>query len=90
MYHSRDMVESLAVCLSLSAYMPTLRNATLCTKSPVLLIQIPIYVRLVLVGLGVSRLVGGTVNGHELDDDDEELCVGRLILQRVSERVRAG
>jgi hypothetical protein len=52
------------------------------------LIQIATVLRLGvrLLGLLLRRLVGR----HELDDDDEELRVGLLVLQRVSERVRAG
>jgi hypothetical protein len=52
------------------------------------LIQIATILRLGvrLFGLLLRRLVGR----HELDDDDEELRVGLLVLQRVSERVRAG
>jgi hypothetical protein len=66
-----------------------LPNATLCMHptnptSATALIQIATILR--LLGLLLRRLVGR----HELDDDDEELRVGLLVLQRVSERVRAG
>jgi hypothetical protein len=57
------------------------------TSAPAL-IQIATLLRLGvrLLGLLLRRLVGR----HELDDDDEQLRVGLLVLQRVSERVRAG
>jgi hypothetical protein len=46
-----------------------------------------LFSRLAVRLLGLLRRL---VRRHELDDDDEELRVGFLVLQRISERVRAG